>query len=201
MVHNEHFRKADESYEVWHDNNGNAVHMYIKDGEVILFPTLWCMVNYLTTGDNNIERTYFDEDRLSEIPDAMHYNYYSIRDWISASVLEDTFVTALEGGSNYWVYISPTDIKEMQIPGEPTSECILKAVLGGREVDVYDIEGHDLDNPIGKLSIRTMSHRLSLLMNSEPHKHALIKMMRGDYDAIDADIVFQYLALGEVIYG
>ena len=35
MIHTEHLRKADESYEVRHDNNGNAVHAYIKDGKVL----------------------------------------------------------------------------------------------------------------------------------------------------------------------
>lgn len=201
MVHNEHFRKADELYEVWHDNNGNAIHMYIKDGEVIIFPTLYDMVNYLDTGNYNIERTYFDEDRLPEIPDAIRYSYNSVKEWISSSVLEDTFVTALEGGSNYWVYINQNDIREMQIPGKPTAECILQAVLNGRDVDVYDINGDDLDDPIGKISLSTMPHRLSKLMESVAYRHTLINMMKGTYDASDADVVFQYISLGEVIYG
>ena len=40
MLHNEHLRKADELYEIRHDNNGNAIHIFIKDGEAIIFQNL-----------------------------------------------------------------------------------------------------------------------------------------------------------------
>lgn len=201
MIHNEHFRKADDLYEIWHDDKGNAIHIYIKDGEAIIFPTLYDMVMYTTTGDNSIERTYLNEDRLSEIPDTISYNYYAIRDWIAKGVLEDTFVTAMEGGSNYWLYINRNDIRDNAIEGKSTAESLLEAVLNGKEINVYDVNGDDLDEPIGKLSAMDMSKRITNLMQSESYGYALYNMMNGDYDANDADIVFQYLALGEVVYG
>ena len=40
MVHIEHLRKADESYEIRHDNRGNAIHVYVTDSEAIVFRTL-----------------------------------------------------------------------------------------------------------------------------------------------------------------
>lgn len=33
MLHNEHLSKADELYEVRHDEKGNVIHVFIKDGE------------------------------------------------------------------------------------------------------------------------------------------------------------------------
>jgi hypothetical protein len=79
-IHNEHLRKADESYEVRHDNNGNAIHVFIKDGEAIIFPTLWDLIRYQYLGDSDVDRLYVSEDELSEIyEDDYSYDYYAIK--------------------------------------------------------------------------------------------------------------------------
>jgi len=64
MIHTEHFRRADTTYELRADNKGNATHAFIKDGEVKLFNTLYefCLydsgevvdVVYLSEGDYNL---------------------------------------------------------------------------------------------------------------------------------------------------
>jgi len=40
MLHNEHFKKADTNYELRHDDKGNAIHVYIKDGYANIYRTL-----------------------------------------------------------------------------------------------------------------------------------------------------------------
>jgi len=81
MLHNEHLRKSDESYECRHDNNGNVIHVYIKDGEAIIFPTLDDLVKRIYFGEE-VERFYIDEDRLSELYDSDEYNYYELKEFV-----------------------------------------------------------------------------------------------------------------------
>jgi hypothetical protein len=119
---------------------------------------------------------------------------------IYQSILEDTFVTALEGGSNYWAYIKESTLRKIRKEGVPVSIYVLQAVLSGIDVDVYDVESDD-DDPIGTISMSTMTDRLDKLMNNKGCKRALLNMMNEEYDAEDADIVFQYIVLGEIIYG
>ena len=63
-IHNEHLRKADESYEVIHDNKGKALHVYIKDGDAIIFNSLHDLVSYVYFAKPDIQRHYVSEDEL-----------------------------------------------------------------------------------------------------------------------------------------
>jgi hypothetical protein len=78
MIHNEHLQKADELYEVRHDNNGNAIHVYIKDGEAIIFPSLHDFVMRVYYGQE-VERFYLEEDSLDAMYDESAYDYYTLK--------------------------------------------------------------------------------------------------------------------------
>lgn len=78
MLHNEHLRKADESYEIRHDNNGNAIHVYIKDGEAVIFPCLHDLIRYVYFGDTSVDKAYTIEENLDKIYESGHYNFYSL---------------------------------------------------------------------------------------------------------------------------
>jgi len=80
MLHNEHLRKADELYEVRHDNNGNAIHIFIKDGEAIVFQNLNDFVFYNYFGSPDIERFYLDEEELINLYSFEVYDYYSLKE-------------------------------------------------------------------------------------------------------------------------
>lgn len=79
MLHNEHLRRADESYEIRHDHNGNAIHLFIKDGEAIVFPSLHDFIAYLYLGDSNIERFYISESSLGDLYNSKDYSYYELK--------------------------------------------------------------------------------------------------------------------------
>ena len=79
MLHNEHLRKADELYEVRHDNKGNAIHVYIKDGEAIVFPTLNDFIFKVYFGTPIVERFYLAEHQLESLYAFDDYNYYSLK--------------------------------------------------------------------------------------------------------------------------
>lgn len=123
---------------------------------------------------------------------------------ISREVLEDVFVTALEGGSNYWYYLPEESIKAIR-EAVPKSEdpylstAILKAILD-HDVKVLVNDAEQEDELIGIISKSTMQARLQLLSDSDS-RWALESHVREEGDASSADVVFQYLAMGEVVYG
>lgn len=79
MIHNEHFLKADDTYEIRHDNNGNAVHVYIKDGEAIVFPTAYDLFSYVVNANAEAERFYLPEEELDKMYECGEYNYYDLK--------------------------------------------------------------------------------------------------------------------------
>ena len=128
----------------------------------------------------------------------------TINQSISREVLEDIFVTALEGGSNYWYYLPEESIiairKAVPKSEDPyLSTAILKAILD-HDVKVLVNDAEQEDELIGIISKSTMQARLQLLSDSDS-RWALESHVREDGDASSADVVFQYLAMGEVVYG
>jgi len=123
---------------------------------------------------------------------------------VKREVLEDVFVTALEGGSNYWYYLPEDSIKAIR-KAVPKSEdpylstAILKAILD-HDVKVPINDAENEDEVIGVITRGTMQSRLQLLADSS-NKWALERHIKEEGDAESADIVFQYLTMGEVVYG
>lgn len=122
---------------------------------------------------------------------------------IDESVLEDVFVTAMEGGSNYWGYLNRYSVGLIRNAVSREEESCLslatfKAVLKGVNVPIHDAE--DNEEQIGLISLETMADRLTDLATSG-NKWALDAHINEEGDADSADIVFQYLAMGEVVYG
>ena len=123
---------------------------------------------------------------------------------VKTEVLEDVFVTALEGGSNYWYFLSDEAIAKIRAAvskeeDEYLATAMLKAILE-HDVQIAVNDAENEDEVIGVISKSTIQPRLQELVNSE-YKWALEAHMSEHGDADSADIVFQYLAMGGVIYG
>jgi hypothetical protein len=123
---------------------------------------------------------------------------------VKREVLEDIFVTALEGGSNYWYFLPEESIKAIRkaVPKEEDpylSTAILKAILD-HDVKIAVNDAENEDDVIGVITRGTMQARLQLLSDSS-ERWALERHMREEGDAGSADVVFQYLTMGEVVYG
>jgi len=121
---------------------------------------------------------------------------------MNRQLLENVFVTALEGGSNYWYQIglkAQRDIREA-VPKqfEPYfAMAMLSAVLDhGVEVDIYDVE--DEDNLLGTISAKTIQQRLDALAMNNDYSWALDAELDDEGDAESSDVIFQYLVIGEV---
>lgn len=128
----------------------------------------------------------------------------SIKIKIDRQVIEDIFVTALEGGSNYWYYLGKEAIIRIRsaVPKKEDpylSSAITKAILDhGVTVPINDAE--DEDEVVGEISLETMGTRLQKMVD-EGYYDVIKAHINGDGDADSADIIFQFLAMGEVVYG
>jgi hypothetical protein len=117
-------------------------------------------------------------------------------------LLEDIFVTALEGGSNYWYHITAETNQKIRkavpLSVDPyLATAMLTAILDhGVKVEVHDAE--NTDEVLGVLNYEDMKDRLAALESDKGYKWALEAHQQEDGDAESADIVFQYLVMGEV---
>ena len=123
---------------------------------------------------------------------------------IPMEVLENVIVTALEGGSNYWYYLTDDAVRLIRkaVPKNEEaylSVAILKAVLYHNvEVPIHDAENED--DVLGYLSGKTLPQRLQELSGDDSYNWALESEIAGNGDADSSDVVFQYIVLGEVIF-
>ena len=123
---------------------------------------------------------------------------------LSREVLEDIFVTAIEGGSNYWYFLSRDAVKIIRqaVPREVDSilsTATFKAVYDhGVAVPINDAENEE--DIVGWISMDTMQQRLQDLYNSDDI-WAIERHINEEGDADSADVVFQYMTMGEAIYG
>jgi hypothetical protein len=123
---------------------------------------------------------------------------------VSRETLLNIFVTALEGGSNYWYHINDQTIDKVRefVPTSVDtflSTAIFKAVVDfGVDVDINDLENPD--DVLGTLSLKTLNKRLQLLADS-PYNRALKNELNDNGDAESSDAVFQYLVMEDVVFG
>jgi hypothetical protein len=122
---------------------------------------------------------------------------------IERDVLENIFVTALEGGSNYWCFLNKDAIALVRktVPREIEpflSIAILKAVLDhGVVVPVNDAENED--DILGYIDRDTIQDRLQRLAETNPSY--LDVEIEGDGDATSSDVVFQSIVMNEIVFG
>jgi hypothetical protein len=108
----------------------------------------------------------------------------------------DVLVTALEGGSNYWYNLPDVTMARKHyknVTSLAVSEKVIKAVLEHNEIiPVYDVE--DEDNHLGDISQANIKRGLQLFMDDD-------RAWTPDMDAEQADVFFQYVVMGELVYG
>lgn len=104
---------------------------------------------------------------------------------------------ALEGGSNYWYYLPDLSMvqKHYKADDQPyLADKIIKAVCDHNEiVPVHDIE--DQYEKIGEISLANIKRGLQLYAKiGRP-------FAADEADAEDGDVLFQLIALGDIVYG
>ncbi len=110
-------------------------------------------------------------------------------------ILNNVFVTAIEGGSTYWMSIDFSKVPKY--PGKPLSECTLEYILEGGSVAVYDAE--DDDEKLGMLSLSSIYDGIKKI---DYHMMWAVEAEMGDdFDAESSDVLMQHFVMGEVVYG
>jgi len=117
--------------------------------------------------------------------------------------IEDLFVTALEGGSNYWYDLhetATTIMNKYKMDGKivrPQSIRFSEAIKAGEKIPVHDIE--DGESLLGYVELSKVEKAFALMQEKYPDHFA--DVINDNADAITADVFFQLCVMGEVIYG
>ena len=117
-------------------------------------------------------------------------------------LLENIFVTALEGGSNYWYEINSANHNKIRkaVPkfDDPYfATAMLTAILDhGVEVEIHDRENPD--EVLGVLSVKSIEEGLHAVDMNLDYRWALEAEQDGTGDAESSDIISQYFVIGEV---
>lgn len=142
---------------------------------------------------NNITQLYKDSlKRKRAYQEYEKEKQERIKKGITKENIIDAFVTALEGGSNYWYYI-PTLPKDINA----NSEKIGQHILNGGYIQFNDIE--DEDEVLGYVDMNKLLDAINLLKKDYPHVYENIVSEEADAD--DADIFLQLAVMGEVVFG
>ena len=135
---------------------------------------------------------------------------------IPLEAIEEVLVTALEGGINYWGCLDGEDIsvfhkwfEEKIEAGElKRDENIhyrwMDTMFQGcpYKIAVYDVEEDDEDEePLGYLSMENIGKGLQLAMRDYPSVYAQHFPEYDSGDVISADVLFQLMVMGDVVYG
>jgi hypothetical protein len=111
MTHNEHLRKADETYEVRHDNCGNAIQVYIKDGYAKIFGSLDDFINYVYGIDETREYIEVEEGMLDAIYETQAYTLHQVKNFILSRQATDEFIYPICWEHDYRTFCATIDVR------------------------------------------------------------------------------------------
>ena len=104
----------------------------------------------------------------------------------------DALIGALEGGSNYWYFLPDVSMVK-KIDNKSLSECIVLSALSGIEIPVYDVEAEDIF--LGNISKQNIRRGIKLYIKNGRSFDV------ENMDAINMDILFQYVVMGDIVFG
>lgn len=190
----ERFETLDEKYK-----NDEGIMQYIKD----ILKQKENEYNWLTRDS----REHYMQNMILDYKREQAYKEYEREKIerrktkkITKEDIINLFVTALEGGSNYWYYLSeiPSGVRDIKMEtGMSTSEAIGEYVLRGGSIQVNDAE--DEEEVLGTVDMDSLLEAISKIKEDYPHVYENI--IDEEYDAEDADIFFQIATMGEITFG
>jgi len=120
-------------------------------------------------------------------------------------ILENIFVTALEGGSNYWYWLPSKEVKKIREAVPKTEEPALSMAMFMAIFDKgIEVAIHDAENPedsLGVLNKELVLQRVRELGLSYEYSKFWDAEENEEGDAETSDVVFQYLVMGEIVFG
>lgn len=130
----------------------------------------------------------------------------NLKDVISYQRIEDWIVTAMEGGSNYWMEIRPDNrdtirmtYKSLPEAKEEASFAEMVATLVWKynlRIPIFDSEGG-----FHYLTKHSMLHGIHTMYLEDRPEFGEIMSPEDHGDAESADVFMQYAVLGDLVYG
>lgn len=126
----------------------------------------------------------------------------TIKSLIDDQRREDMLVGAIEGGSNYWYWLSDEAVKTIKEAtpdkdGEPLSTRMWAAIKSGATIPVNDYENQN--EKIGEINLQSVYNGEFLMLTK--YKEQFADIISENDDAGTADTWFQLCSLGELVYG
>jgi hypothetical protein len=125
---------------------------------------------------------------------------------ITTQRIKDMLITALEGGSDYWLRVRVKDLNRLseQFNNDRNMENL---ILAGASVPIYDAEGQD--GLLGHLSMLNIIMALSAMAQGENIKEEKNDRLKEHFDnfinenddAETADVIVQIAVMESVVYG
>ena len=118
---------------------------------------------------------------------------------ISAEQIGGLLEAALYGGSNYWYLIDTA-----KITGQGKSEFLAYRLADGLVKGTLTMPVYDVENPedvLGVVDRQSFKMGLTKMYMDYPEHFSRCFEEDGQWDAEDADVFFQFITMGEVIYG
>lgn len=127
----------------------------------------------------------------------------SIKNLIDDQRREDMIVGAIEGGSNYWYWINEEGVKVIyeatdELNGQPFSTRMWAAIKAGKTIDIHDIDDKKGEK-IGQINLQSIYNGEFLMLTQ--YKEQFANIISENDDAGTADVWFQLVSLGELVYG
>jgi len=120
-------------------------------------------------------------------------------------ILENIFVTALEGGSNYWYYIPSKEVKKIREAVPKTEEEAFSMAMFMAIFDRgVEVAIHDVENPeecLGTISHNSIMQTIKTFSDDKNFSRCWNAELNEEGDAETSDVVFQYLVMGEIVFG
>jgi hypothetical protein len=129
---------------------------------------------------------------------------FNVQIEVTKENIEALLITSIEGGSNYWCMYGTSVLPESD---KPTSldDAILNFVMASpdNKVPIYDVEDYEEDEEedsfLGFVSMETIINGTQKFIQQCPERWASV--IEEDYDAEDADVWFQMVVMGKIVYG
>jgi hypothetical protein len=125
---------------------------------------------------------------------------------VSDNALNDILITALEGGSNYWYLLKDEAcdiLSQYRLDNDGCKRCpserMLPAIIAGEKIPIHDCE--DPDHILGEVSLESLKIGINKMIADKRTEVDLFFNEDADYDANDADVIFQYIVMGEIVFG
>lgn len=131
---------------------------------------------------------YYKKDQFThELTKEAKALTFTVKTTISAEVIEDIIVNALEGTSTHWAGLDNTTPEWENKPEDlPASQYVTQLLLEGKNITLYDIEDEE---EIWELNLQKMLKGIG------------IAFANGDDIEDDTDNVLQYALFDKLIYG